>query len=334
MSPLKFAVIFFKIFSIKAITLRQQLYDDITLESNVLDFEWINNSNHNYMDYTISVNGTKWLYSGPTMFRNNGQDVSSKVTDIKTENGEDNLGSYKESIVTNTDTSNNNIIMQTSVRMYDNPNILVFTQSFPNALRNTNVGSMDSVISSFPSFTLYNQSSDHIKLGYMHWSGGMAGGSPQYGQMNTEHSGSFKGGIADSGPIAIFNGNTASDLNNCIVIAPLTYAMTANDEIVTNKDGTKYINYGIQGGVVNIDAGFKISWIIVMTLNGGGVNAGMQYWGEQYLKYHNKSRNAHSRDFTLQWLGYGTDNGAYYFYYPIPNITYADTLIILSHNIM
>ena len=36
-------------------------------------------------------------------------------------------------------------------------------------------------------------------------------------------------------------------------------------------------------------------------------------WGDAILATYSKQREAYKRDFTLRYLGYSTDNGAYYY---------------------
>ena len=46
---------------------------------------------------------------------------------------------------------------------------------------------------------------------------------------------------------------------------------------------------------------------------GSGVNSVMLGWGDAVLATYSKQREAYKRDFTLRYLGYSTDNGAYYY---------------------
>ena len=45
------------------------------------------------------------------------------------------------------------------------------------------------------------------------------------------------------------------------------------------------------------------------------------------LRYYNKPRGSHDRDFTLRYLGYSTDNGAFYYYNTEKGKNYEETMI-------
>jgi hypothetical protein len=70
------------------------------------------------------------------------------------------------------------------------------------------------------------------------------------------------------------------------------------------------------------------------------VNGAFEAWGDALLSTYGKSREATYRDHTLQYVGYSTDNGAYYYYqteggapgtFPTAGAkTYEETLIDLK----
>ena len=101
--------------------------------------------------------------------------------------------------------------------------------------------------------------------------------------------------------------------------------MAASEYI--NKTRKKYYA-GIIGNVTSISSGFEQTWIITVSKYGGGVNMAMKEWGDKQLKYYNKQRgNAHLRDYTLNYLGYSTDHGTFYYYYTEENKNYEETMI-------
>ena len=59
----------------------------------------------------------------------------------------------------------------------------------------------------------------------------------------------------------------------------------------------------------------------------------MQEWGQRQLQYFGvrQKGNSHSRDYTLQYLGYSTDNGAYYYYHTEPNKNYQQTIVDVAN---
>ena len=295
--------------------------DLIDISASKLDVSFSNN----YQNYDIMVNGDKWLSSSDIYLRNNNKDASLILNGTATKNGSDNLGSYSDFVLQYIDENDKSVQFDAIFRTYPSlSDIIIFIQSFPNLIKNTAVNNENDVISAFPSFQITDAEINNNKseLGYIHWSGGMAGSTPQYGKWssNINDNKNLKGGIKNTGPLALFD----KLLTNTLVISPLTFAMTANDMKTTNNT----MRWGIQGLVTEIPSKFEISFIMTIPINGGGINIGMKHWGDTMLKYFNKPRgNAHKRDYTLNHLGYSTDHGAYYFYYQEPGKNGQDTII-------
>ena len=80
--------------------------------------------------------------------------------------------------------------------------------------------------------------------------------------------------------------------------------------MVHNTDNSQapIISYGIMGNASMIPAGFQVETVIALSL---GVNQAMQDWGDILLKRYDREREAYKRDYTLQTLGYSTDNGEF-----------------------
>ncbi len=71
---------------------------------------------------------------------------------------------------------------------------------------------------------------------------------------------------------------------------------------------------GKLGNISTIEKGFSIAFILSASRY-GGLNSAMRSWSDRLLSFHGKRRcNAHERDYTLNYLDYCTDNGAYYYY--------------------
>ena len=154
--------------------------------------------------------------------------------------------------------------------------------------------------------------------------------SPQFGDWNGGCK-SLSGGIRETGPLAIFD----TSMNNTIVIAPLSSHMAINDMVNELDDGTREYQMGLLGNISEVEPNFGFKMILKLTKYGGGVNRAMREWGDAQLEYfgQRKRGNSHDRDFTLQYLGYSTDNGAYYYYETEPHKNYEDTMIdIATHH--
>ncbi len=84
--------------------------------------------------------------------------------------------------------------------------------------------------------------------------------------------------------------------------------------------------WGVIGNVSTLEPGFEVSFIV--TAANGGPNTGMRYWGRYLLEFYGRDWGASwDRDFTLQYLGYSTDNGAFYYYETEPDKNYEQTII-------
>ena len=57
------------------------------------------------------------------------------------------------------------------------------------------------------------------------------------------------------------------------------------------------------------------------------LRAAMERWGEIIRLYSGKSTGNSHDDYVSNFLGYWTDNGAYYYYNPLPNLNYEETII-------
>ena len=76
--------------------------------------------------------------------------------------------------------------------------------------------------------------------------------------------------------------------------------------------------------VAVVPAGFTLETVVVLS---SGINIAMDKWGDVLLARSGKQREAYKRDYATQWLGYSTDNGAYYYYQTEPGKNYEDTLL-------
>ena len=101
--------------------------------------------------------------------------------------------------------------------------------------------------------------------------------------------------------------------------------MVANTEVTDSK---KLLNFGLMASVKSIpDDQTELKYILAV---GDTFDDAFNRWGIALRKFHGKNFNT-PRDVTTEYLGYWTDNGAYYYYKTLgPNITYEDTLIKLN----
>jgi hypothetical protein len=81
------------------------------------------------------------------------------------------------------------------------------------------------------------------------------------------------------------------------------------------------------GNVSSVPEGYSVS--VLMHFGSQGVNQAMSTWGKVFRGWYNKAdaNAAREKDITLQYLGFSTDNGAYYYYNTVPGKDYEQTLL-------
>lgn len=270
--------------------------------------------------YVIAVNGVAWLNSASTYFRNDGQTFSSasgnlSVISIQNTSGQDVIGTFDKTTLTwQTSTG---VQFLTAIRTYTSgSSAVVFEQLFPLGANATSMGptqdSQNVVLSSWPSFDVAATSVD---LGYLGYAGQMVGWNTYTGIWNAQTI--LQGGVGNSGPLVLFN----QDASTSIVISAFSNFMAHSQYF---DPAAHTLSYGLMGSITSVPVGYTLETIVYA---GDGINAGMLGWGDALLTRYNKQRHAYKRDYTLQTLGYSTDNGAYYYYNTESGKNYQQTLI-------
>lgn len=122
------------------------------------------------------------------------------------------------------------------------------------------------------------------------------------------------GAIASHGPLILY-----ADDGDTIVFSPLDQFF---ESVVNFRRGK--IESGVAGEIDTIPAGWTHRFLLV---RGKGINATVEYWGDRMRIEHGKVRPDRYADVGLSYLGYWTDNGAYYYYNTEPWMNEADTLL-------
>ncbi len=305
-------------------------YYKILLDNKI----WLESSD----DIYVSLSGKRLsLREGTLVYHSCGKnDILSS--------GQDALGSYEKYSLCY-GTSSDSILLRGNIRVY--PHTVVFEQVFPTALENTSVGNADLLSTSFPSFQIKEE---HVGDAFAQWVSWyyvnldeeaqkvkdanshhvqrktlVAPGfnSPQFGKWNEDTI--MLGGIGGSGVVAVYD----SQGKNTMVMSAMTNAMTVSH--ITDNNGV--LSYGIMGNVTTIPQNYHIEIIVQFPTNPSqGLTETVYEWGNSMRAVYNKpsTASARERDITLQYLGYTTDNGAYYYYHTEPNKNYEDTLLDLA----
>ena len=122
-----------------------------------------------------------------------------------------------------------------------------------------------------------------------------------------------------SGPILYYDdklqGFIISSLNNFLV------------NIINEMGADNYISCGLEGEIEKIPENYSQKFILYF---GTGINNIFEKWGDILLKYYDRKRAGLYDNPIISFLGYWTDNGAYYYYKTMKGKNYQETLEALS----
>ena len=285
--------------------------------------------------FTIHANQLRWFGSGATFVRSEGElfsseDGSLRLETVDTSSGSDSVGEF---VATELIWETPSLVpMVTSIKQYDN--CVIFGQRFPAGVKGTSSGNADDLVSGFPTFVV---SEEDEPTGYSHWISwywlnqssdpnnrrrklleAKGFDSPVSGKWR-EHS-LLYGGIGGSGVTAVFN----EDASVTAVMSPFDTFMAASQSSLS--PGVR--SMGLMGNITEIPEGFAMQSIIYF---GTGIQATIEGWGGTLLRAYNKpdlmSSGYVQSDISLSYLGYTTDNGAYYYYKTVPGKNYQDTIL-------
>lgn len=261
--------------------------------------------------FNISVGDQLWFESADicvasgyrTYCRDDG---SLKKDNFSQYTGSDSYGEFK---ATHIYWKASDAKFETVVREYSNENTIIFEQIFADNLTGTSVGDTNKVLSVWPSIKIQKYAEDR---GFLSYKGKQLGSGVKIGQWQGSPSG-LGSGLQDSGPIVVFT------ITDAVVISAASSFMSTSQYL--SKD---ILQYGVMGGVMEIPSGFSLETIFSLD---SGVSLAMDAWGKKLLTRYDKSRDVAESDFTTNYLGYSTDNGAYYYYKTEDGKNYQETII-------
>jgi hypothetical protein len=93
------------------------------------------------------------------------------------------------------------------------------------------------------------------------------------------------------------------------------------------QEGQKDFCGGLMATVTEVPKGYSMETMVYLGRGDtGGINGAVRGYGQTMMKKHGTKRLTDA-DTTLKYLGYSTDNGAYYYYKPAPGKSYEETLL-------
>jgi len=267
--------------------------------------------------YDITIDNEVWFSSSDTFIHIAGEKLSCQddtlvVKRTSSSKGVDEFGSFVAQSHAWSKKSENETLIATEARVYDQ--LIIFSQKFPNGINASSAGDSGKVSTAFPSIDVRkSRNISESARGYAQFQGGMCASGTHIGRWD-ESSSEIGSGLENSGPIAVFSTKQG------VVISAASQFMSASQEF---KGGV--LSFGVMGGVQSIPAGFEMEFIF-QSAPDQGVNGAMQTWGKSLLDRYGKKRSVANNDLTTNYLGYSTDNGAFYYYYTEQGKTYQDTM--------
>eukprot|EP01050_Picozoa_sp_SAG11_P016881 SAG11_NODE_2359_length_3464_cov_2.039525_5_plen_299_part_00 len=251
-------------------------------------------------DGHITVGDVTWFKPGNLSVTVGGQlyshaDGSLKATGtVSTTTGKDALGPFTAKTHT---WAAGNTAWTTSTRDYGGK-FTVFAQTWPDGADGTAAGKQGAS-SCFPAID--PDPADGKPRGFVSWQGrfleASKGGEWEGGGRNGPGVGTGDGG----GPFVVFGQPMAESL---VFSAVANFMTNTPSTSPAAQKGDSTFCFGLDAPVQSVPAGYSLETIVFL---GEGVNAAMKDFGTTLLSKYGTVRPI---DYTRQWLGFSTDNGA------------------------
>lgn len=293
--------------------------------------------------YKVVFQNETWLGTGLVlMHRNENWYLSHTPPDKPTEHmkltkceqseGKDQLGNYSAIVLSWQLTAPQVLRFQTGFKIYADIPYLIFEHQFLDEFKEIQSGVFRRTTCNFPAFAPGDGSGnalckDNVNLfsyEYRVWP------APWFGEglSDTLERWRNKGDqVEEKGictPLIVFD-----ESHNTIVLSPFNDFMARLVRIAPLDEWGwgEGIAVGISGEVKSIPQGHISRTILTF---GQGVTDTMLKWGDGLLKWSGKQRPGLYQTPILKYLGYWTDNGAYYYYRTAPGMNYQETLLTVK----
>ena len=129
------------------------------------------------------------------------------------------------------------------------------------------------------------------------------------------------------GLVALFD-LTQQGEGDTLVLSPMSHFM-ATSISQRNEASDSVFEYGVMGSMSTIPANYMHSYIVFYSAR--GINSAVQEWGQTMQRAFNRSNQHRANDKTVNYVGYYTNNGGYYYYNTETGINYEETIVDVSH---
>ena len=266
--------------------------------------------------FTLKYGGETWFTGSEVFLRSESKLYSTRDGSLErvssaTSTGADGYGAFRATAVEWR--AGGGATLRTTVRAYDS--MVIFEQRLPDGANGTACsgdGAADGLVTGWPRLEVAGD------RGFVHWRGSMTGAEAVVGATSRNFSALLAGGLENTSPVAFFKGGGEASA----VASAASSFMSVNH--VAEDDNS--LTFGLMGRVKAIAPGHSVETIVHFAA-GVGVNGAMDAWGAALLGRYGKDRGAAAGDFTTNYLGYSTDNGAFYYYGSEPNKTMEQTIL-------
>ncbi|CAF3945609.1 unnamed protein product [Rotaria sordida] len=282
--------------------------------------------------YNININAHLWLRSSHTALYVDNKwyssvDNSLPLINITYEQGYDlNLGSWNETrLIYDLLRNGTHTNIVGHIRQWSLVSAITFhLDTGDQIMTNTISLDMKHVRTLFPSFNI-EQIDINDQRGYFTFEGIMAGDGDKHAGFWNSSSKIIHSGM-QSGPVVLFN-LTQRGEDDVLVLSPFSQFMATS---LSQKDNI--LQYGVLGSILTISANYNHSMIVFYSSH--GINQCIREWGETMQRVYNRTNQYRLNDLTINYLGYYTDAGGYYYYNTEQEINYEETIVDIHQQIL
>mgnify|MGYP001034620616 CR=1 FL=1 len=123
----------------------------------------------------------------------------------------------------------------------------------------------------------------------------------------------------EMGPLVLFN-LTQRGEQDVLILSPFSQFM-ATSFYQTNS----FFEYGIMGSMSPVPSNYNQSMIVFYSSD--GINEGIRQWGQAMQRAYNRTTEHRLNDMTINYLGYYTDAGGFYWYHTEEEKNYEETIV-------
>ncbi|XP_052789947.1 uncharacterized protein LOC128224213 isoform X2 [Mya arenaria] len=268
--------------------------------------------------YSINIHGKSWLNSAPTFFNANNKTYSAadktlNLTSTSATSGTDKLGQWQSTSFDYVINDAGKTRFTAVIKTYPSLPVIIFQQVYTDGAKWTQGKTYEDLCGGFPGFQLEGPPG---LLGFLSFGGLMFGDTSKKIGLWSNATYRLNDGIT-GGPLALFDSD-----GRTLVLSPFNNFMSASFLHDAGIGGNYY--GGIMGGVSSVPMGYTQEFILYYDT---GINKAFEGWGKLMRTFYGKDPARQQEDMTIKYLGYYTDNGAYYYYNTEKNKTYEQTML-------